>query len=121
MSIIVLKVSYYPFVSMLREDISEIAKLNAVSRLWTARKLYGGNIGGMGGILPPTDPRLVDLTDEQIELDIALYLQDHPELKKKAEAYQDSEYERAMKEELAELPEDFQMPSDFVEVPFDED
>jgi hypothetical protein len=42
--------------------------------------------------LPPTDPRFLALTDEQIELDWQHYLLDHPDLAKK-DAYIDPEYE----------------------------
>lgn len=101
-----------------------MAKLSAVRSLWTARKLYGGSLYRKeGGVLPPTDARLEDLTDEQIELDIELYLMDHPELKRKAEAYKDTEYERAMKEEIGEEPPQEAMPplpGDFAPVPYDE-
>jgi hypothetical protein len=82
-----------------------MVKLEQVQRLWLIRKLYGsGTLNGKGGILPPNDPRLAGLTDEQIELDLMLYMEDHPELKKGAESYKDTEYEQAMREDLGPDP-----------------
>jgi len=78
-----------------------MAKQEHIKKMWLIRKLYGsGNLQGKGGILPPTDPRLLDLTDEQIELDLLLYIEDNPDIKKRSDAYKDTEYERAMREEL---------------------
>lgn len=80
------------------------------------RKIYGsGSLSGAGGILPPNDPRLADLTDEQIELDLELFLQDHPEHRKKGESYTDDSFEKDMAAELA--PD----PGDFVDVPYEDE
>lgn len=91
--------------------------------MWLIRKLYGsGSHRGTGGILPPNDPRLEGLTDEQIELDITLYMADHPELKKQSEAYQDADYEQAMKADLGSAaPETQDTPpvNDWIDEPID--
>ena len=121
----------FPFENNLKKHLQTIAKLPETKRLWQARKLYAGSLGQKtGAVLPPTDPRLANLTDEQIELDVLLFLDDNPELKKKAEVYQDSDYEEAMKADLAEPVEPdappppqpvTPAPNDLEEVPFDDE
>lgn len=56
-----------------------IAALPEQRRLWQVRKLYGG-----GTPLPPTDPRILALTPEQIEIDLAHLLLDNPQLERGA-------------------------------------
>lgn len=82
--------------------------------------MYGGSLTSKGGgVLPPTDPRLQDITDEQMDLDILMFLEDHPELKKKAESYTDSEYEQAMQEELGPETPQIEEPNDWIEEPIE--
>jgi hypothetical protein len=73
------------------QNLTEIAKLPDERTLWWVRQLYQ---------LPPTDPRLLAMTDEQIMLEREHYLIDHPELKK--EMYRDPEYEEWERKAVAE-------------------
>src|SRR5690606_23252584 len=57
---------WIPFVTQLTETtIRKIAQLPDQRKLWQLRKIYAGN----GGILPPTDERILRLTPEQIALE----------------------------------------------------
>lgn len=51
--------------------------------------------------LPPTDPRFLELTDEQIDLEWEHYLLDHPEILAN-EHYTDPEYDEWEKKAIAE-------------------
>lgn len=70
--------------------VEEIAKLPNERRLWWFRKLYN---------LPPTDPRFLDVTEEQIQLEWEHYILDNPDLKP-TESYYDASFEEEW-EELA--------------------
>ena len=89
------------------------------------RKIYQGQ----GGVLPPSDPRLHDLTEEQINLDLLHYQLDHPE--KFKEVYTDDAYEEevaaALEEDSSEGPAPDKAsevhkeePEDWEDIPDDE-
>ena len=69
--------------------------------MWWVRKLYQ---------LPPTDPRFLALTPEQIEIEYEHFLLDHPELAK--ERYSDPEYDEW---ENTSAQEDAQIISDYTD------
>lgn len=56
--------------------------------MWMLRKFYGGN----GGAIPPTDPRLLAMTPELIELEFE-HMSIDTQKKSGGEAYQDEGYE----------------------------
>lgn len=74
--------------------MKEIASLPSERKMWILRKHYAGN----GGVLPPTDPRLLAMTPEQIDLDIHHILLDKEE-QGGGDVFMDDEYEREMEEE----------------------
>ena len=53
--------------------------------MWWVRKFYK---------LPPTDPRFLAMTTEQMELEWEHYLLDNPDILKDSEQYKDPEYEK---------------------------
>lgn len=57
--------------------------------MWMLRKFYGGN----GGALPPTDPRILAMTHEQIDYEFQHMLIDQEE-RGEGNAYQDDQYEQ---------------------------
>ena len=97
-----------------------IANSGLQRKLWLIRKLYAGN----GGIIPPNDPRIMALTDEEIDLDLTHYMLDNPD--KFAEVFTDSafgDYEKALEEEHStsevkdkEIPE-VNPPVDWEDIP----
>jgi hypothetical protein len=68
--------------------MKEIAKLPSERKMWILRKFYGGQ----GGALPPTDPRILAMTPEQIELEFEHMLLDRAE-KGEGNVYTDDGYE----------------------------
>ena len=66
----------------------EMVQLPKIQKLWILRKFYAGN----GGALPPTDPRILDMTMEQIDLEFELIKLDKARQDGK-EAFEDDEYE----------------------------
>lgn len=75
-----------------------MAKLPNARKMWLLRKLYAGN----GGILPPTDPRILAMTEQQIDLEFEHFLLDKEERetasKEGKEQYEDDGYEDYDKE-----------------------
>jgi hypothetical protein len=65
--------------------------------MWLLRKLYAGN----GAVLPPTDPRILAMTDAQMEIEFEHFSID-AELRDKAskseEQFEDEEFENYDKE-----------------------
>lgn len=53
----------------------EIAKLPNERKMWMLRKFYGGQ----GGAIPPTDPRFLAMTPEQIDYEFEHILLDKAE------------------------------------------
>ena len=86
------------------ESYKEIVRLPSERKMWLLRKFYGGD----GGALPPTDPRLLAMTPEQVELEFA-HMQYDQQLKK-GQTYEDDEFEDYDKETdaddslLSEMP-----------------
>lgn len=76
--------------------VRELAQLPVERKLWSLRKFYAGN----GGCLPPTDPRIMNLTDDQIELDVMHIELDRIEKDKEAgnQSYSDEGFEEYEKE-----------------------
>lgn len=65
--------------------------------MWLLRKLYAGN----GGVLPPTDPRILSMTPLQVEIELEHFLIDKEEKKKAekgTEEYEDQEFDNYDKE-----------------------
>lgn len=86
------------------------------------RRIYGGT--GLGGaILPPTDPRILALTDHQIEIEFEQFEQAGLFEKDNKEAYKDDEFEDYEAELDADTPEHtapkppIQESSNAVEIP----
>lgn len=67
----------------------ELANLPSERKLWNLRKFYGGN----GGCLPPTDPRILNMTPEQIDLEFSHMLLDQKLKNGNKEVFEDAEYE----------------------------
>lgn len=77
----------------------ELATQPLERKIWRLRKLYAGN----GGVLPPTDPRILSMTEQQIDVELEHFLIDIEE-KAKAEGrktYVDESYDA--EEEREEL------------------
>jgi len=91
-----------------RQNLQEIAELPSERKLWTLRKFYAGN----GGCLPPTDPRILSMTPEQIDLEFTHMAVDQ-RLSDEAsgnKVYEDAEYENYdkdtddMDDKLSDMP-----------------
>lgn len=87
-------------------NLKEIAKLPSERKIWLLRKFYGGN----GGALPPTDPRILAMTREQIELEFQHMLLDQNQKDGNQEYFVDEGFEDYDKEtedtdnRLSEMP-----------------
>lgn len=64
----------------------EIVKLPSERKMWELRKYYGGR----NGALPPTDPRILAMTPELVELEFEHMAYDQQ--LKKGEVFEDDEY-----------------------------
>jgi len=71
--------------------------------MWQLMKLSGGGTGpsGVPRITLPTDPRLLDLTEEQITWIMDMYKDEFPEQFR--EKYKDPEYDNWEKSQLLEM------------------
>jgi hypothetical protein len=79
-------------------NLKEIANQPQQRKLWRLRKFYAG---GMGAI-PPTDPRILTMTEQQIDLEFAHMLLDIEEREEKdgnGKKYMDESYEAEEAEE----------------------
>lgn len=69
------------------DNIDKIAQLPDQRKLWLIRKIHGN--------LPPTDPRFLSMTKEQIELDLTHYYFDLKETnKKESDSFIDEEFDK---------------------------
>jgi hypothetical protein len=86
-----------PFVSKTEEQLRAIASHPLERRLWRLRKFYGG----MSGALPPTDPRILAMTEQQIDLEFMHLLLDKEERDEASgtKVYSDDSYEAEEAEE----------------------
>jgi hypothetical protein len=82
---------------MVQEHKKEIASHPLERKMWTLRKFYAGN----GGVLPPTDPRILAMTEAQIDIEMEHIRLDAEERAKagKEQVYVDEDYEREEAEE----------------------
>jgi hypothetical protein len=82
---------------MVKESRREIASHPLERKLWALRKIYAGN----GGILPPTDPRILALTEQQIDIEFEHLLIDKEMRDKDSgnQVYVDESYEADEAEE----------------------
>jgi hypothetical protein len=113
---------------MVQKHKREIASHHIERKLWALRKFYGGN----GGALPPTDPRILSMTEAQIDIEFQHILLDREEREAAAgnKVYVDDDYEREEAEEARvdsllyvepdEEPEEPEGFSEEVYVPDDE-
>ena len=81
---------WIPFEKAVQASLMQIAKLPDQRRLWLIRKIYGN--------IPPTDPRFLDLTEEQIDLDIMHYQLDLKARNGDNDTYVDDNFEKYDKE-----------------------
>jgi hypothetical protein len=95
----------------MRKNLLEIANLPKERKLWLLRKFYAGN----GGCLPPTDPRVLNMTDELIDLEFMHMYVDKQN--KDGESYEDEDYDEYDKEtdehdnKLSDISSDIAYPS----------
>lgn len=82
---------------MVEEHKREIASHPLERKMWALRKFYGGQ----GGALPPTDPRILAMTEAQIDLELEHIRLDAEERSKAngEQVYVDEDYEREEAEE----------------------
>lgn len=69
--------------------LREIANLPSERKTWYLRKFYAGN----GGCLPPTDPRILALTPEQIDLEFTHMILDKEAKETNKQVYVDDDYD----------------------------
>lgn len=75
----------------MRKNLRELASLPSERKIWVLRRFYAGN----GGCLPPTDPRILSMTPEQIDLEFEHIALDK-KMKDKAngsQVYEDDEFD----------------------------
>jgi hypothetical protein len=82
---------------MVQEYKREIANHPLERKIWFLRKFYAGN----GGVLPPTDPRILSMTKQQIDIEFEHIIIDKEERAKDDgnKVYVDDSYEEAEAEE----------------------
>jgi hypothetical protein len=98
-------------VEKINNNLESIAQQPNERRLWWVRKLYN---------LPPTDPRYLELTTEQIDLEYEHFLLDNPELKTaQSQSYSDPDYDETEKNELKKIAQEAQ-EDDWEEVEFED-
>lgn len=72
------------------KSYKEIVKLPSERKLWLLRKYYAGGKGA----LPPTDPRILSLTPEQIALEFERIEYDEKLKSNEGNHYEDEEYDK---------------------------
>ena len=113
-SLMLMRNGKIPFVQEVQKNLREIANLPALRQMWALRKFYGN--------LPPTDPRILSMTPEQVELEFMHMVLDAEA--KDGKVYTDPEYDKYDEEtEIEDNPERSEslLPSDdWVDVEIDD-
>jgi hypothetical protein len=71
-----------------QKNLPKIVQLPKERKIWILRRFYAGN----GGCIPPNDPRILSMTDEQIDLEYQHIALDK-KLKDGGNFFEDDEYD----------------------------
>lgn len=101
-----------PFVKRVQAQLPKILELPIETKLWILRKYYAGN----SGCLPPNDPRIMALTEDQIELELAFIERERKLVKGYGkEHFEDPEYdefEKEIEEVDSQLSYEYEFPAE---------